>query len=61
MLLFIELQLVVWTGYYSERNAGNAVKELEVRPKDSFIYAAACAICILCTLSVCCCLGPLGT
>ena len=30
VLLIIELQLIVWTGYYSERNAGNAVKELEV-------------------------------
>lgn len=31
VLLIIELNLVVWVGYYSERNAGDAVKELEVR------------------------------
>lgn len=30
-LLIVELNLIVWVGYYSERNAGNAVKELEVR------------------------------
>ena len=30
VLLLLELQLVVWVGYYSDRNAGNAVKELEV-------------------------------
>ena len=31
VLLILELNLVVWVGYYSDRNAGNAVKELEVR------------------------------
>ena len=31
MLLILELNLVVWVGYYSDRNAGNAVKELEVK------------------------------
>lgn len=31
VLLILELNLIVWVGYYSERNAGNAVKELEVR------------------------------
>lgn len=30
VLLILELNLVVWVGYYSNRNAGNAVKELEV-------------------------------
>ena len=30
VLLILELNLVVWVGYYSDRNAGNAVKELEV-------------------------------
>ncbi|KAK9817909.1 hypothetical protein WJX72_004165 [[Myrmecia] bisecta] len=29
VLLILELNLVVWVGYYSERNAGNAIKELE--------------------------------
>lgn len=29
VLLILELNLVVWVGYYSDRNAGNAVKELE--------------------------------
>ncbi|GAQ86611.1 hypothetical protein KFL_003000045 [Klebsormidium nitens] len=29
VLLILELNLIVWVGYYSERNAGNAVKELE--------------------------------
>ncbi len=29
-LLVVELNLIVWVGYYSDRNAGNAVKELEV-------------------------------
>jgi H+-transporting ATPase len=28
-LLIIELNLIVWVGYYTERNAGNAIKELE--------------------------------
>jgi len=28
-LLLLELNLIVWVGYYSERNAGDAVKELE--------------------------------
>lgn len=31
VLLLLELNLIVWVGYYSERNAGDAVKELEVR------------------------------
>lgn len=30
VLLILELNLIVWVGYYSDRNAGNAVKELEV-------------------------------
>jgi hypothetical protein len=30
VLLILELNLIVWVGYYSERNAGDAVKELEV-------------------------------
>lgn len=30
ILLILEANLVVWVGYYSDRNAGNAVKELEV-------------------------------
>lgn len=30
VLLIIELNLVVWVGYYSDRNAGNAIKELQV-------------------------------
>ncbi|KAK9819692.1 hypothetical protein WJX72_001191 [[Myrmecia] bisecta] len=29
VLLILELNLIVWVGYYSDRNAGNAVKELE--------------------------------
>lgn len=29
-LLLFELNLIVWAGYYSDRNAGNAIKELEV-------------------------------
>ena len=29
-LLLFELNLIVWVGYYSDRNAGNAIKELEV-------------------------------
>jgi H+-transporting ATPase len=28
-LLVFELNLIVWVGYYSDRNAGNAIKELE--------------------------------
>jgi H+-transporting ATPase len=31
VLLIIELNIVVWVGYISDRNAGNAVKELKVR------------------------------
>lgn len=31
VLLILELNLIVWVGYYSDRNAGNAVKELKVR------------------------------
>ena len=30
VLPIIELNLVVWVGYYSDRNAGNAIKELQV-------------------------------
>ena len=30
VLLLLELQLIVWVGYFSDRNAGNAVKELKV-------------------------------
>jgi hypothetical protein len=30
----IELNLVVWVGYLTNRNAGNAIKELEVRGSD---------------------------
>lgn len=30
-LLLIELNIIVWVGYFSDRNAGNAVKELQVR------------------------------
>jgi len=33
VLLILELNLIVWVGYYSDRNAGNAVKELQVRAK----------------------------
>lgn len=33
VLLILELNLIVWVGYYSDRNAGNAVKELQVRTK----------------------------
>lgn len=29
----IELNLVVWVGYLTDRNAGNAIKELEVRTR----------------------------
>lgn len=29
-LLIIELNLIVWVGYFTDRNAGNAIKELEV-------------------------------
>lgn len=28
-LQIIELNLIVWVGYYTDRNAGNAIKELE--------------------------------
>lgn len=28
-LLIIELNLIVWVGYFTDRNAGNAIKELE--------------------------------
>lgn len=31
VLLIIELNLIVWVGYFTDRNAGNAIKELEVR------------------------------
>ncbi len=30
-LLLVELNIIVWVGYFSDRNAGNAVKELQVR------------------------------
>lgn len=30
-LLIFELNLIVWVGYCSDRNAGSAIKELEVR------------------------------
>ncbi len=30
VLLIIELNLIVWVGYFTDRNAGNAIKELEV-------------------------------
>ena len=30
VLLIIELNLVVWVGYLSDRNAGNAIKEIQV-------------------------------
>ena len=30
VLLIIELNSVVWVGYYSDRNAGNAIQELQV-------------------------------
>lgn len=33
VLLFLELNLIVWVGYYSDRNAGNAIKELQVNVK----------------------------
>jgi hypothetical protein len=26
----IELNLIVWVGYFTDRNAGNAIRELEV-------------------------------
>ncbi|EIE22120.1 P-type ATPase [Coccomyxa subellipsoidea C-169] len=29
VLLIVELNIIVWVGYYSDRNAGNAVKELK--------------------------------
>ncbi len=29
-MLILELQFVVWMGYYSDRNAGDAVAELAV-------------------------------
>lgn len=29
-LLIFELNLIVWVGYFGDRNAGNAIKELEV-------------------------------
>jgi hypothetical protein len=32
VLLIVELNIIVWVGYYSDRNAGNAVKELKVSP-----------------------------
>ena len=41
VLLILEANLVVWVGYYSDRNAGNAVKELEVsiqHPGNSAAY-----------------------
>jgi H+-transporting ATPase len=28
-LLLIELNLIVWVGWYTDRNAGNAIKELQ--------------------------------
>lgn len=31
VMLILELQFVVWMGYYSDRNAGDAVAELAVR------------------------------
>lgn len=30
-LQLIELNLIVWVGYFTDRNAGNAIRELEVR------------------------------
>lgn len=30
VLLIVELNIIVWVGYYSDRHAGNAVKELKV-------------------------------
>lgn len=30
VLLILELNLVVWAGYFSDRNAGNAIRELQV-------------------------------
>lgn len=43
VLLILELNLVVWVGYYSDRNAGNAVKELEVSPLRILIPVSATA------------------
>jgi H+-transporting ATPase len=40
-LLIFELNLIVWVGYYSDRNAGNAVKELEV------LFFPAHVLCVL--------------
>ncbi len=34
VLLIFELNLIVWAGYIGDRNAGNAIKELEVGPPD---------------------------
>lgn len=33
-LLLIELNLVVWVGWWTDRNAGNAIKELQVSARD---------------------------
>lgn len=36
VLLIFELNLIVWAGYIGDRNAGNAIKELEVgHPNDT--------------------------
>ena len=39
-LLIFELNLIVWVGWATDRNAGNAAKELEVR-----CCAAVAAVC----------------
>jgi H+-transporting ATPase len=43
-LLLLELNLIVWVGYYSERNAGDAVKELEVRENAQKVLLGCCHI-----------------
>lgn len=40
VLLILEANLVVWVGYLANRNAGNAVKELEV----SHVHSCACTL-----------------
>ena len=38
VLLILELNLIVWVGYYSDCNAGNAVKELKVCASTNKIF-----------------------
>ncbi len=54
-LLLFELNLIVWAGYYSDRNAGNAIKELEVCSILMYLDAAAGNLRWMCGAGYCCC------